>query len=307
MYVKKPFTLVPALNTNTLVYVFSYAGNASDFAADRTAFYVELAKHLLYNPGITEYGIGCTGTDLTIGASTTSRTIALAAGVIGTDVKYPVVLYKGTPIPFSDFLTVQSATPQITLRLTTVTLYPSTTNTDYKVFFTDPVLGIVTNVEAGGVSLPLESNEFKALGHEEPVIKTVTRGDPEGTGSISVVSNMTSVLFDSSTVPKNNAGEDLLARIYGSEWTANAGIGTPNILNFPTNPFGITILKMSGLRKGDAGNTGKIFLRYRHIYHCMVTNIGAPQNLDNDSTDPVIWTVEYTSKYATPGFGTVKI
>lgn len=298
--VKKPFPLVPAKNSNTYLYVFSYAGDPDDFAADKALYNTELEKHLLYSPAIAENGIDVTGTDLIIGAVTTQRTIALASGVITTDVKHPIVLYKGNPIPFSDYDNggIQTGTPQITLKLLTTTTYPSITETDYRVWFTDNVLGIVTAADVGGVSLPVEENEFKALGHTEPVLKTLQRGNPESTGSITVISNMTSILFDTDTSPVNNAGEDLMARIYGSDWTPNGGFSQRSKLTFPTDSFGICLLMVSGAKVSQpVAGTGKLWAVARFIYNCEISGVNAPENVDADSTDPVLQTIEFTSRF----------
>jgi hypothetical protein len=298
---KRPFPIIPAKSDNTYLYIFSYAGDAEDQAADKTAFDTELKKHFMIDQTtpVPDNGIGVTGTDLTISVDTTKRTIALASGNITAEVKHPVVLYKGEPIPFSDYETVATSAGLITLKAGTATTYPSTTDTDYVVFYTDHVLGILASADVGGVTLPIESNAFKAIGHVEPVVEVQRRGDAEQTGTLSVITSLSAIKFDGAGAPENFAGEELFARVYGSDWTANGGFSSRNALNFANNPFGICVAMLSGkpLASGEAND---IWARLLFIYHCELTGISSPQNLTNDTTDPILQNIEFRAKYPVP-------
>ena len=307
---KKPYPMIPAKNDNTYLYIFSYSGDEEDFDVDKAAFDAELKTHFQYanTVAIPENGIGLTGSDLTIGASTTSRTIACATATSvlhANCVKYPIVLYKGNPIPFSDFLTSVSALGLITLALLTTTKYPSTTATDYKVYWSDHVMGTLVSAEVGGVTLPIESSSFKAVGHVEPVVFVSRRGDAEGTGSIQVIMSLTSILFSGGTSPQNFAGEELYKRIYGANWAySNQGFALRNRLDFNTLPFGIAVLMHSGLPL-VSGVANKVWGNLLCIYHCQLTSIGAPANVSADTTDPILINVEFKSKYAVPEYSTL--
>lgn len=311
MYVKTPFPLTPVLNEKTLLYLFNYAGN-DDQAIDFALYQAELSKHFLYNQGtpVAEYGIKATGTQLTISAAATARTIQLAGA--GEDIttecaQYPVVKYKGDPIPFSDYDTVATAQGLITLKAGTTSTYTSTTATDYVVYYTDPVLGIVTSAEIGGVSLPIETSEFNTIGQSEPAISTRKRGDVESQGSLTVLANTSSILFDGSSTPANNPGEEIEARIYGSDWVTGSGISSANRVGVPTNPFGVALLMFSGEPKDLGATTGRVWLKFILMQHCELLNINAPENVDASSTDPVLQTIEFQCRFGQPHYGTILV
>ena len=312
MYGKKPFSIAAALSQNTLVFVFNYAGDAVSEDADKTAYFAELKKHLMYDETtpIAENGINVTGSDLLISDDAgTGRTIELVAGdVTAENILYPVVFYKGTPIPFSDYDSIIVTAGEITLKSGTTTTYPSTDGADYRVYYCDPLLGIATSIEVGGVTLPIESSAFNAIGHSEPVITTRKRGEAEGTGSLTAMLNQAAILFDSATLPQNAPGEELYYRIYGSDWSkasASSKFDTINAKNFPSQPFGICVLMLTGAKFDEvATKEGQVWATANFIYHCEVTSIGPPQNISNDATDPVLQTVEFVSRYPIPGEAT---
>jgi hypothetical protein len=302
---KRPFPIIPGKSDNTFLYLFSYSGDKEDFAADKLAYDTELKKHFMIDQTtpVPENGIGVTGTDLTIAAVTTQRTIALTTGDITAEIKHPVVMYKGEPIPFSDYESVAPTAGLITLIAGTDTIYDSVIETDYVVYYTDHVLGLLVSADVGGITLPIESNAFKAIGHVEPVVEVQRRGDAEQTGTISVITSLSSILFNSQTTPENFAGEELFARIYGGDWSPNAGFAGRQRLNFNNDPFGICVLMVSG-KALDSGDAGDIWARMLFIYHCELTSISSPQNLTNDTTDPILQNVEFRAKYPVPEFAT---
>jgi hypothetical protein len=301
----KPFSLIPALAENTYVYLFQYVGDDNDFETDKTAFNTELEKHFLANTtlGMPEKGLDVTGaTNLTVTDAAGKRVIALASAkdITASSVDYPLVLYKGVAVPYSDFdggvTPWAKGTCTLTLKAGTTAKYPSETETDWQIFYSDHLLGTLVSLDAGDVSLPLESNAFNAVGHLDPVIRTTRRTDPESNGSITVMESMTSFLFDSLTAPENTPGEDLLARVYGSEWTPGAGYDVRNKLKSPTNPFGIAVVQLSGKAlAGDAA--GNVWGNVLFVYHCRLTQVGAPQNIQNDATDPILRSVEFDTRY----------
>lgn len=310
---KRPFTVLPAKSDNTYLYLFSYEGDETDFVADKAAYETALKLHFMIDQpvAVEENGLGVGGdteraAQLTISFVATARTIALAAGALPAtgEVAYPVCFYKGEAIPFSDYATITPATGLITLIADTVTKYPSVLGSDYQVYYSDHVNGILVSADVGGLSLPIESTSYKAVGHVEPVVEVERRGDAEGTGTISVITALQSIMFDSGTVPLNAAGEELFARIYGTDWTANAGWSARQKLNFNSKPFGICIVMLSGksLTGGDAGH---IWGRIVCIYHCQLTSISSPQNVTNDTTDPILQNVEFRAKYPNPEFTTI--
>jgi len=314
----KPFSPVPGLAENTYVYVFNYAGSEIDFVADKAAYLAELDKHFAGSSaytGMKENGIAVTGTavagvDLTVGSSGNNATIAIGAGaVVTTAMQYgsesakkiiPIVLYKGSAVPFSDYVLIDEATSKITLKNSVINVpYSTTSAVDYIIYWSDHLSGYLVSIEAPNISLPIESSSFSAVGHSEPVIKITKRGEPEATGSLTVMEHMTAFM-DSTNALLNVPGEELLYRIYGPDWTtpSNAGYTQSlwNTLKAPTRPFGIAILTVTG-NPFDGGSTAyqnKLWGTMNFIYHCKVTSIGPKQNISNDSTDPILRTVEFT-------------
>lgn len=302
----KPYSMVAALSENVIVFLFNYAGNELDFDTDKSAFKTELEKHFLVNTtlGFLENGIGVTGTDHTITGVADKRIITLTAteDISSSSVVTPLILYKGTAIPFSDFDTAGFAagTCITTLKDTPPTdiTYPSVDGNDYVVYYWDPLLGVVTSIEAPNVNLPLETNSFDAVGHDSPVIKVTKRGDPDASGSITVIEDQTSHIFFGETSAQNNPGEDLLSRVYGSDYTPGAGYdGSWNKLGAPTNPFGIFVLMLSGDPLAGGGQAGKVWGVAQAIYHCRLTNISPPQNITGDTTDPILRGVEFECQF----------
>ena len=310
---KKPFSITPGLAKNALVYVFSYAGTEADFDTDKDAYFAELKKHFLYDQtvAIYEFGLGLTGaTEITVtdvAGALTIQTATASADITAETALYPVVFYKGNAIPFSDY---DSTTPPvtgqglITLIGGTTAIY-GTDEADFEVWYSDHLWAITQGISAGGVSMPIETNEYSSVGHDESVYKVVKRGDQESSGSITVVEDLTSILMSADTAPNNNAGSELLARIYGTDWSADQTVDNPNILTPPTNPFGVCIVMLSGNKLNDAGNVGKVWASVQHIFHCKVTNIGEPQNITGDATDPILRTVEFESYYGRSGLGEI--
>jgi hypothetical protein len=249
-------------------------------------------------------GIAVTGsTDLLCTDVGGVLSIELTSGDITAEIKHPVVFFQGEPIPYSEYASVATTNGKITLGAGSTAKY-STDEDDFVVYYTDHVLGILVSADVGGVSLPIESNAYKAVGHVEPVIEVSRRGDAEQTGNISVITALTSILFSGSTSPENFAGEELLARIYGSNWTSHGGFNSRNKLNFNTKPFGIAILMHSG-KDLAAGDPYHIWGRMRFCYHCELTNISSPQNVTNDTTDPILQNVEFRAKYPIPEMTTI--
>lgn len=299
----KPYSMIPALIDNTYMYVFNYSGNANDFSLDQTAFNTEAEKHFAVNCSCEENGLGLTGSDLFVTAAATKRTINIASTptMPADTVKHPIVLYKGEPIPFSDF---DAATPPstvsglITLKAGSETTYPSTTLTDYVVYYSDHLNGILIGGSVGNVSLPLESSSFNVIGHVDPIYKVERAGEPEANGNIQVVTSLTSFLFGGATpdtAPRNYPGEEILKRIYGSEWVAGAGWSARNAMRRPTNPFGIVIIQHSGLSLGDS--QGLTWAKVTCVYHCRLTGISEIQNMSNDATSPQALQVEFNSRF----------
>jgi hypothetical protein len=306
---KKPFSITPGLAKNTLVYIFSYAGTESDFDTDKAAYFAELKKHFLYDQtvGIYEFGLGLTGsTEITVSDAATAVTIETAtvsADITAETAAYPVVFWKGNAIPFSDYASVVTAQGLITLIAGTTAIY-GTNEDDFEVWYSDHLWAINQGISAGGVSMPIETNEYSSIGHDESVYKVVKRGDQESSGSITVVEDLTSIMMASDVAPLNNAGSELLARIYGTDWNADSTVDAPNILTPPTNPFGVCIVMLSGNRLHSA-DVGKVWGSVQHIFHCKVTNIGEPQNITGDATDPILRTVEFESYYGRSGLGEI--
>jgi len=300
---KRPFAVIPGKADNTYVYVFSYDGDENDFTADRAAYETELKKHLMVaqSPVIDEMGLGVTGTSLTISDDGgTGRTIELTLGNITAEIAHPLVLYKGEPIPYSLYDSVATSSGEITLVSGTTTTY-GTDASDYVVYYSDHVLGILQSAEVGGVSLPIESSSYKAVGHVEPVVSTETRGDAEATGSLSMILSLTSIMFDGDTTPRNYAGDELFARIYGSDWTQNPDFNDRIRLNYNSKPFGICIVTKSG-KPYSQGDPGYVWGSAYYIYHCQLTNIAPPSNISGDASDPILQTVEFRSKHPHPDY-----
>lgn len=296
----KSYSMVPALIDNTYIFVFNYTGDANDFATDKMNFDILGEARFPIANSCAENGLGVTGSDLTISADTTKRTIKLSASttMIAYQIEHPIVLYKGEPIPYSDF---DGGTPPsttdglITLKSGTVTTYPSTTAGDYVVYYGGFLNGIFIGGSVGNVSLPLETTSFKVIGHVDPVYKVDTAGDPGASGNIQVAMSLTSHLFDTDTSPANSAGEELLSAIYGSEWTDGGGWDNRNALRRPTNPFGIILVQLSGNSLGDT--QGKVWGRITCVYHCRLTQISEIQNLSNDATAPAALQVDFNSRF----------
>lgn len=308
---KKPFSITPGLAKNTLVYVFSYPGTETDFNDDKDLYFAELEKHFLYNQqtaALYQFGLGLTGaTEIT--CTDASGVLSIKTTVASSDITaetaaYPVVFWKGNAIPFSDYDTVVVTSGEITLVDGSTAIYGDSED-DFEVWYTDHLWAINQGITAGGVSMPIETNEYSSIGHDESVYKVVKRGDQESTGSITVVEDLTSIMFDEGVAPLNNAGSELLARIYGADWAANQTVATPNILTPPVSPFGVCIVMLSGNRLHDAANEGKVWASIQHIFHCKVTNIGEPQNISGDATDPILRTVEFESYFGRSGLGEI--
>lgn len=309
---KKPFSITPGLAKNTLVYIFSYSGTESSFDDDKTQYFLELKKHFLYDQavGLHEFGLGLTGaTAITVtdvaGAVTIKTTVA-SSDITAETALYPVVFWKGNAIPFSDYDSVTPpvvASGLITLIADTTAIY-GVDEDDYEVWYSDHLWAINQGITAGGVSMPIETNEYSSIGHDESVYKVVKRGDQESSGSITVVEDMTSIMMSADVAPNNNAGSELLSRIYGSDWNADGDVDTPNILTPPAKPFGVCIVMLSG-NKLHIADPGKVWASVQHIFHCKVTNIGEPQNITGDATDPILRTVEFESYFGRSGLGEI--
>ena len=306
---KKPFSITPGLAKNTLVYIFSYPGTEASFDDDKTAYFTELKKHFLYDQtvGVHEFGLGLTGAAaITVTDAATAVTIQTAtasADITAECAAYPVVFWKGNAIPFSDYDSVVVAEGLITLIAGTTAIY-GVNEDDYEVWYSDHLWAINQGISAGGVSMPIETNEYSSIGHDESVYKVVKRGDQESSGSITVVEDLTSIMFDSDVAPLNNAGSELLARIYGTDWSADGDVDTPNILTPPSDPFGVCMVMLSG-NKLHSASVGKVWASIQHIFHCKVTNIGEPQNVTGDATDPILRTVEFESYFGRSGLGEI--
>jgi len=315
----KPYSMVPGLAENVFVYVFNYAGSDTDFDADKAAYKAELEKHFpIAISNMPSYGLGITGSGgltATVGASNT--TVALdGLGVCdASSMKYgdsvgkpmPVCLYKGTAVPYSDYEYTgwvdgsgTETEPQI--ELIDKNTYNSNDSDDYVVYWSDHLSGNLVSIEAPNISLPYESSSYGAVGHGDPVIKTTKAGEADASGSITVIEHMTAFIMKTSgvakTVPENVVGEELLWRIFGGDWTANMGYTAAmgNTLKRPTKPFGICIVQLSG-ENLESGTTGKLWGKLQFIYHCKLTSIGPSQNISNDTTDPILRTVEFECQY----------
>lgn len=305
----KPFSMVSSLAENTRVYLFNYAGDETDFATDKAAFRTELEKHIpiAISGGFRQNGIHLTGSgDITVTDVTTKKNIVPAAGGVdltGTNILTPVVLYKGVAVPYSDFESVTLSTSVILLKATTSTTYPSNDSDDWIVYYDDPLSGYLTTIEAPTINLPLEQNSFNAVGHDDPVIKVTKRGDPDASGSLTVLESLSAHIFDGQTAPEASSapGEDLLSRVYGSAWTVGTNTiyadDTFNNLGAPAQPFGIAVFRFSGTALTGGGQAGKVWAAVTHIYHCRLTSITPPQNVTGDSTDPVLRGIEFECQY----------
>lgn len=294
--------MIPALAENTYVYVFNYVGDDNDFDADKAAYNTELEKH--FNAatalGFIEKGLGVTGADLLVeNLPVGDRKISLASAKdSGSEINHPLVIYKGVAVPYSDFGVggFNQTGSVIQLKGSSGTPYPSLVGTDWLVFYSDHLLGTLVALDAGDISLPLETNAFNAVGHADPVIRTTKRTNPESNGSITVMNSLSSFLFDTETTPNNFPGEDLLRRVYGSDWTLQGGYDVRNKLKVPTNSFGICVVQLSGKAlAGDAA--GNVWASLMFVYNARVTTVGAPTGIANDSTDPIQQTVEFDTRY----------
>lgn len=298
---KKPYSMIPALADRTYVYLFNYAGDPDDFDADKTAFDTELTEHLAVDVTAAQNGIAVTGTDLSVLIPTTELEIEMdvATTFKSPHVKHPIIIYKGKAIPYSHFK--GAALPSTTNGKVTLTAAATTAGaysvdeTDYEVYWSDHLAGYLISAEVGGVTLPLDTNSFNAVGHEEPVYRIFKRGTAEGTGSINVVMDLTAHVFDTLTTPANWPGEELQKRIYGSEWTAQAGWDGRNPMIAPTNPFGIAVLKHSGKQLDSAA--GHVWGVLTCVYHCMLTAVSPLANVTNDSTEPIALSVDFTTRF----------
>jgi hypothetical protein len=298
----KPFSMRAGLAENTFVYIFNYAGDETSFDTDKTAYIAELEKHLMINNTLSfpQYGIGVTGsTDLTVTQPSSDTIITEGTVTTGLNITYPIVIYKGVAVPYSAVETAYDpATGIIELTGTDYT----TDSDDYVIHYSDHLLGDLVSIDAPNVGLPLESNSFNAVGHDDPVLKVTKRGDADASGSLSVIEHMTSLMESGGTTPLNNPGEDLLTRIYGSEWTQGSnGIydspATWNTLKAPTNPFGVAILVWTGQPLTGGSIAGEVWGNLHFIYHCRLTNISAPQNITGDSTDPILRNIEFECQF----------
>lgn len=296
---KKPYSMIPALADRTYLYLFNYAGDPDDFDLDQGAFDTELAKHACLGNSCAENGIGLTGTDLTVTDATTYYTIETSTATTfdASQVKCPIVFFKGKAIPYSHY---NGASPPSTtnglITLTTATYADYTdVETDYVVYYSDHLTAYLISAEVGGVTLPIDTNSFNAVGHEEPVYVVTKRGTADGTGSVNVIMDLTAHLMDTLTAPVNWPGEELQKRIYGSDWTVQAGWDARNPLQAPTQPFGIALLKHSGKSYGAA--QGNVWAVLTCVYHCELTTVSPLGNVSNDSTDPVSLSIDFTTKY----------
>lgn len=299
----KPFSMRSGLAENTFVYVFNYAGDETNFDTDKTAYIAELEKHLMINDTLSfpQYGIGVTGTDLTITAPVSDTVITETAGTdtSGLSIVYPIVIYKGVAVPYSAVETAYA--PATGVMELTGTDYTIISN-DYVIHYSDHLLGNLVSIDAPNVGMPLESNSFNAVGHDDPVVKVTKRGDTDASGSLSVIEHMTSLMEAAATTPLNMPGEDLLARVYGTQWTQGSNTiynapATWNTIAPPTNPFGVAILNWTGLPLTGGSIAGEVWGNLHFIYHCRLTNVSAPQNITGDSTDPILRNIDFECQF----------
>jgi hypothetical protein len=225
-------------------------------------------------------------------------------GSSAVDTPMPVVLYKGTAVPYSDMMNSElSSSPAEVGLIDKTSPYDSADEDDYVLYWSDHISGSLVSIEAPNISLPYESSSYGAVGHGDPVIKTTKAGEADASGSITVIEHMTAFIMSAAgptpkTVPENVVGEELLWRVYGSDWTANMGYTAAmgNTLKRPTKPFGICIVQLSG-ENLENGTSGKLWGVLQFIYHCKLTSIGPKQNISNDTTDPILRTVEFECQY----------
>lgn len=299
---KRPYPIIPAKSDNVFLYIFPYDGDDSDFTADKIAYNTELKKRFMIDltTPMEENGLGLTGSnDLLCSApgGGVLRIQNVSGATAGANVEFPIVFYKGEPIPESEIVQFVKAGCVIDI-YDGIAKY-GTTEEDFIVYISGHIWGILVSADVGGVTLPIESTSYKAVGHTEAVVSVTKRGDTESTGTISVITSLTSLIYYGLTAPVNlGAGSELFYKAYGSDWkpATSASFSNRNKLTFNTKPIGICLVEVTGKRLNDVAQ-GHLWGRITCIYNCDVTSISSPQNITNDAGDPILQNIEYRSNY----------
>ncbi len=338
MFQNTPFSEESFRPEDTLLVLALYTGN-DDEVADRAAADAELLKRLKLldstwaarNGGLFEYYVaggaapgGITsvaqGDDgVTLHPATTGVPEALTDVVItmnaaweASSTRYviPVVCYNGLEVPLAHIRYIgdgQTAGQKVILVDNTGLRYGAAdpTESEWTVTLHGFVRGL-TDIDLGGVRLPVTEEKSKLLGIANVAIKRTTRDGEECEGSFTAIRNKAHLRVahgtgaDADPEILNFPGEDIEKLLFGSAWTA----GQANKKTYLTAGKKIAAavvqvnpLVASGtlkLKTSTAADVGKVFAFVSTAYGCELTEIGNPQNMSQGGTDLI--KVQYSLK-----------
>lgn len=302
---KRPFDLAVLQQEHVHLIIASYDGDV-DGVIDRVNADAELDKKILItnadyedaNGGYRETS-GSTGI-ASVGAVGAVITITMlgaweAAGP--TKKILPIVYYKGQAVPIVGTGGVNGITgwnglvAGKTIVVDNTAGKYGTTITDWEVTLMGDIVGQLESIDAGGVSLPYTTNNFRSLGYREPTaVQTIQEGK-QVTGSFTFWEAVN--MFKNGATVHNTPGEDVEAAIFGSQWSA----GAQNEITYNQKPFAISILEFTGTALNSATKIGSVFAVEQRIYGCTLNNIPNPANRGQGSTEPIKKQFDFTSKF----------
>lgn len=308
---KKPYSMIPALAQRTQLgihtYVLSGGQGVEDYNSHKDGWDIIFPARSCLGGTVDLYGFELTGTDLTVGIDTGRRTIEPSgSNPVATAQDYGMhsLYYKGKAVPFSHFESY-TTTGKWFITVAETANY-SADAADYVAWYGDWLRAYVMSAEVGGVDLPIEKSGFNGLGIDEEVYQTVKRGDMSASGAFTVAFDLTTQLIDSDTTPNNAAAAEIFSRWYkvdkGYYHTAwddrktiiddylddRKGLATPYYAS-------VSLLNRSGKRLDAA--QGQVWGVLTTLLDCRITSMDNYANITNDATDPVAFTVNFTTNF----------
>jgi len=341
MFRNTPFSDESFRPEDTLLVLALYTGS-DDEVADRAAADAEILKRLKLldstwaqrNGGLFEYyetggaapgGItsvaqGDDGTTLhpvTTGVpeALTDVVITMNTAWEASSTRYvkPVVCYNGLEVPLAHIRYIgdgQTAGEKVIIVDNTGLRYGAAapTASEWTVTFHGFVRG-ATDIDLGGVKLPVTEEKHKFLGVSQVAIKRTTQDGEECDGSFTAIRNKASLRVAhgaGATAPAeilNSPGEDIEKLLFGSAWLAGqsnkktylpAGKKIAAVVVMVNPAVSVTGTGKLKLITDVAADVGKVFAQLSTAYGCELTEMGNPQNVSKGGTDLI--SVQYSLK-----------
>lgn len=302
----KPYSMIPALVQNTQVgvhpYVLSGGGDPMVYDDHKAGWDILFPARSCLGGSMDLYGFELTGADLTVGTDTGRITIEPSgASPTGVHSAYglPTLYYKGKAVPAAHLDSYANTTGMFYIDATVASSY-SQTAADYVAWYGDWLKAYVLNAIIGDVTLPIESNAFKGVGVDEDVYKVTKRGVAEASGSVSVAFDLTAQVLESGITAQNAAAAEVLSRWYGVaiDYFGNAWDNRELIINDfidDSTYTSVSVLSRSGKRLDSAA--GHVWGVLTTMLGCHITSMDNYENISNDTTDPIAFTLNFITKF----------